>query len=81
MEGPAAGMIEDFESLASVVRREVVDELDHTSLNDRIENPTCERILLWIWARLAPQLAGLEELVLWETATSSAILRAAEMAP
>lgn len=77
-QGPATGMIEDFESVEEVVRAEVIDSLDHTSLNDRIENPTCERIILWIWERLAPKFEGLEELVLWETATSCAVLRAGE---
>lgn len=73
--GPARGMIVDFDDLKMQVRREVVNALDHTSLNDTIENPTCERIALWIWERLAPVLPGLEELVLWETRTSCAILR------
>lgn len=68
-------MIVDFDDLKMQVRREVVNALDHTSLNDTIENPTCERIALWIWERLAPVLPGLEELVLWETRTSCAILR------
>ncbi|MDQ2663299.1 MAG: 6-carboxytetrahydropterin synthase QueD [Candidatus Eremiobacteraeota bacterium] len=73
--GPARGMVVDFDDLKVQVRREVVDALDHTSLNDTIENPTCERVALWIWERLAPVLPGLEELVLWETRTSCAILR------
>ena len=32
------------------------------------DNPTVERILLWAWRRLDGTLAGLDELVLWETA-------------
>lgn len=74
-DGPARGMIVDFDVIASVVRREVIDVLDHTSLNEPIENPTCERIISWIWERLRPVLPGLDELVLWETATSCAMLR------
>ena len=73
--GPACGMIEDFDVIAALVNREVIDVLDHTSLNDHIENPTCERIVAWVWEHLAPVLAGLDELVLWETATSCATLR------
>ena len=76
--GPAAGMIEDFDTLRTLVHREVIDRLDHTSLNDQIENPTCERIVSWIWDRLRPVLSGLDELVLWETATSCAVLRASD---
>ena len=45
-----------------IVRDEVVDELDHRKLNDVIENPTAERIVLWIWKRLEGPLRGLDEL-------------------
>jgi 6-pyruvoyltetrahydropterin/6-carboxytetrahydropterin synthase len=68
-------MIEDFDHVREVVHREILDVLDHVSLNDVIENPTCERIGAWIWERLLPALPGLDELVLWETATSCAVLR------
>ena len=74
-DGPARGMIEDFDDIKRVVRQEVVDTLDHQTLNDFIDNPTAERIVLWIWGRLQPALAGLDELVLWETANSCAVLR------
>jgi 6-pyruvoyltetrahydropterin/6-carboxytetrahydropterin synthase len=74
-DGPARGMIEDFDVVREVVHREILDALDHTSLNDTIENPTCERIVAWIWERLRQVLPGLDELVLWETATSCAVLR------
>lgn len=77
-EGPARGMIEDFDHVRAVVHRTILDVLDHTSLNDTIENPTCEHIIAWIWERLLPELPGLDELVLWETATSCAVLRASD---
>lgn len=73
--GPASGMVVDFDELARIVRATIVDKLDHTHLNDTIENPTSENIVVWIWRRLAPQLPGLAELTLWETATACAILR------
>ncbi len=72
-QGSSRGMIMDFDVLAEAVR-DVIEALDHSSLNDRIENPTCERIAAWIWERLEPVVAGLDELVLWETATSCAVL-------
>jgi 6-pyruvoyltetrahydropterin/6-carboxytetrahydropterin synthase len=75
-EGPAAGMVIDFDELARVVRATVIDKLDHSHLNDTIENPTSENIVVWIWRRLAPQLSGLTELILWETSNACAILRA-----
>jgi 6-pyruvoyltetrahydropterin/6-carboxytetrahydropterin synthase len=74
-EGAARGMIEDFDVLKAIVDRHVIDALDHTSLNDTIENPTCELIVMWIWKRLHPVLPALDELVLWETDTARAILR------
>jgi len=74
-DGPARGMIEDFDVLAATVRRSVIDTLDHSSLNDTLENPTCERLIAWIWERLNGELEGLDELVLWETPASCAVLR------
>lgn len=75
IDGPAAGMIVDFDTLSKVVKAEVIGEVDHRSLNELIPNPTAENIVRWIWQRLAPEFPQLAELVLWETVTSSAILR------
>lgn len=77
-EGPAAGMVMDFDEVARVVREHVIDQLDHRSLNDVLDNPTSELIVQWVWERLAPHLKGLAELVLWETPTACAIMRASE---
>ena len=74
-EGAARGMILDFDEIKRIVREHAVDALDHQTLNDFIENPTAERIVHWIWKRLEPALEGLDELVLWETANSCAVLR------
>ena len=79
VDGAARGMIEDFDVIKKIVKREIIDELDHQSLNDVMENPTCEQIILWIWQRLQPVLTGLDELVLWETQTSCALLRAGDI--
>ena len=78
--GSESGMVMDFAELEAIVTPEVIDRLDHRHLNDVVENPTCERILLWIAAALAPRLPGLDELVLWETASACAVLRADELA-
>jgi 6-pyruvoyltetrahydropterin/6-carboxytetrahydropterin synthase len=74
-DGPARGMIEDFDVLKRVVRTHVVDVLDHQNLNEFIDNPTAEHIAMWIWRRLEDQVSGLDEIVLWETSTSCAVLR------
>ena len=73
--GAATGMVADFESITSVVGREIVDRLDHSTLNEFVENPTAENVLLWIHSRIAPALPQLDELVLWETPTACAVLR------
>ena len=73
--GPAVGMVIDFDEIDKIVKSSVIDQLDHASLNEFMENPTSENIIAWIWQRLEPALSGLSELVLWETATACAVLR------
>lgn len=72
--GPATGMVLDFDVLAKIVRASVIDVLDHRSLNEVLDNPTCENTLAWVWRALAPALPQLEELTLWETATACAVM-------
>lgn len=74
-------MIADFDTIKHVVRTEAIDVLDHQNLNDFLENPTAEQIVMWIWRRLDPHLKELDELVLWETATSCAVLRRSDFGP
>ncbi len=69
-------MVVDFDELSAVVRPVVVERLDHSSLNDAMPNPTAEHIALWIWNELAEQLSGLVEIVVWETPTARAVVRA-----
>jgi len=73
--GPAAGMVEDFEVVSRVVEAAVIDALDHRSLNELMDNPTAENILVWIWARLAQELPQLAELTLWETPRACAVMK------
>jgi 6-pyruvoyltetrahydropterin/6-carboxytetrahydropterin synthase len=80
-EGPARGMIEDFDVIKRIVREHAVDVLDHQNLNDMIENPTAEQIAMWIWRRLEEQFSGLDEIVLWETPTSCAVIRRSDFGP
>jgi 6-pyruvoyltetrahydropterin/6-carboxytetrahydropterin synthase len=59
------GMVVDFVKLKEIVDTNVLEKLDHQSLNDLFENPTAEHILEWI----AQQLKGLLPLYslrLWE---------------
>jgi len=76
---PDTGMVIDFVYLKNLVNGEVINKLDHTLLNDTLENPTCENLLDLIWKRLSPmggwtQKIKLERLRLWETPDSFAEL-------
>jgi 6-pyruvoyltetrahydropterin/6-carboxytetrahydropterin synthase len=73
-DGPAAGMVEDFEVVSRVVKAAVIAELDHRSLNELIENPTAENIVRWVWGRLSADLPLLTELTLWETRKACVVL-------
>lgn len=68
------GMILDFGELQKIVQSNVLNLLDHSYLNDLIEQTTAENIIRWIWEKLEIPLKGenyrLYELVLWETDTS-----------
>jgi 6-pyruvoyltetrahydropterin/6-carboxytetrahydropterin synthase len=54
------------------------EQLDHHMLNEIVglENPTAERLAQWIWERLAPELSGLSEITVWETADAGCRVRA-----
>jgi 6-pyruvoyltetrahydropterin/6-carboxytetrahydropterin synthase len=78
--GPARGMIEDFDRIERIVKERILDAIDHRNLNDFVDNPTVENVLLWIWQRLEAALVRLDELVLWETPTACAVLRRSDLA-
>ena len=78
VERPVAedtGMAIDFTDLKRIVRREVVDPLDHTYVNDRIDNPTAEVMAEWMWNALREPLPGLAEVELWETRSCAVVYR------
>ena len=52
-------------------------QLDHRCLNDieGLENPTSEVLAAWLWARLAPALPQLAEIVVQETCTARCVYR------
>ena len=78
VEGPVdaeTGMVLDFEGLSRIVREQVLQKLDHHFLNDLIPLPTSENISAWIWEQLKPELPGLCQLELFETADNCVIHR------
>lgn len=72
---PYTGILVDFGDLEQVVQDAVLERCDHHTLNDFIENPTAENIVVWMWEQLAPKLPGLAELRLWETKDCSVVYR------
>ena len=72
---PASGMVMDFADLKRIVRREVIDPLDHKCVNDVMENPTAEMISVWLWERLLGSLPGLVEIELHETDDCAVVYR------
>jgi 6-pyruvoyltetrahydropterin/6-carboxytetrahydropterin synthase len=69
--GAESGWIMDFADLKAAFQP-LYEQLDHQYLNDidGLDNPTSERLALWIWARLKPGLPLLTAVVVHETCTS-----------
>ena len=72
---PGTGMAIDFSDLKAIVRREVIDRLDHAHVNTLIDNPTAEVMAAWIWQKLLDPLPGLVEVELWETRSCAVVYR------
>lgn len=55
----------------------LLEKLDHGYLNDieGLESPTIELMAAWFWKRLAPDLPGLSEIVIFETPTARCVFR------
>lgn len=60
------GMVMDFKIMKDRVKSNVIDKLDHTHLNDTLENPSAENLLVWIWDKLKEHLP-LKKLTIYET--------------
>ena len=73
------GMVMDFGDLKNIVNEKIINILDHSKLNDTLENPTAENILVWIWDQIDGELKSggtnlLQELTLWESTDSKATI-------
>lgn len=69
------GLAIDFAELKRIVHAEVLDPLDHADLNERFPTPSAERIVIWIWDRLAAAGLTLHEIELRETDACSVLYR------
>ena len=69
--GADSGWVMDFAEIKAAFRP-LYERLDHQYLNEieGLDNPTSERLAIWIWERLKPALPGLSEVVVHETCTS-----------
>jgi 6-pyruvoyltetrahydropterin/6-carboxytetrahydropterin synthase len=50
----ANDMLIDFIILKRIVKKHVLEKLDHHDLNQIFDNPTTEKVALWIWEQLEP---------------------------
>ena len=66
-----SGMVVDFRTIEDVVKDKVMPQVDHRMLNDFMENPTAEHLVVWIWKKLKADLPGLCRLTLHEQPGSS----------
>ena len=66
------GLLIDFLDIKKVVTEKILDKLDHSNLNDTIEQPTAENIAIWAWDRLkdAFKKAELYEIKIFESKDS-----------
>lgn len=79
---PRLGWVMDFADVKAAVKP-IIHQLDHYYLNEieGLENPTSERLAMWIWDRLVPTLPTLSEVVVHETCTSGCRYRGPGAAP
>ena len=76
-EGPLVEHLEwvvDFAVVKNVINP-IINQVDHKLINDieGLENPTCERLAVWLWNKIKPQMPQLAEIKLNETPTSGVV--------
>lgn len=73
---PHIGWVMDFSDVKRVIDP-IVKSIDHKMLNDieGLENPTCERIAVWLWNKIKPDLPLLSKIELHETPTSGVVYK------
>lgn len=61
------GMVMDFKIINKLVEEKVIDKLDHTHLNDSLDNPSAENLAVYIWEKLKSDLPSLKKVTVFET--------------
>jgi 6-pyruvoyltetrahydropterin/6-carboxytetrahydropterin synthase len=56
-QGPQTGMLVDYARISAVVKPFIEEKLDHHYLNETtgLEDPTSEKLAIWIYQQLAPK--------------------------
>ena len=79
---PETGMVIDLKTLKDIVRRQVIDRVDHMNLNEDVDFlrgviPTAENLARSFWQQLAPAIpeGTLYEIALQETEKNSVVYR------
>lgn len=69
---PHLGWVMDYADIKAAFAP-LFEQLDHQCLNEvpGLENPTSERLAMWIWERLRPGLPALSRVEVHETCTSA----------
>ena len=60
------GMVVDYKEIKKIVQEKIIEKIDHTNLNDLIENPSSENLCIWIWENLKDEIP-LSKITLFET--------------
>ncbi|MEN9448565.1 MAG: hypothetical protein RJA25_1855 [Bacteroidota bacterium] len=73
---PEIGWVMDFTDIKDVFTP-ILNQLDHSMLNniEGLENPTCEKLAVWIWDKMKPLLPLLSKIEVNETTSSGCIYR------
>jgi 6-pyruvoyltetrahydropterin/6-carboxytetrahydropterin synthase len=73
---PKLGWVQDFADIGRAFQP-LFEQLDHRYLNEipGLENPTSENLARWIWARLKPDLPGLNQVLVRETCNAGCVYR------
>lgn len=68
------GVVIDFDYLSDVVWTKILEPLDHSLLNDHLDNPTAERLGIYVLRKADATGLKLSEVRVWETAKSLAVV-------
>jgi 6-pyruvoyltetrahydropterin/6-carboxytetrahydropterin synthase len=60
------GIVKDFKLIKEIYQKKIHVKLDHSHLNNLIDNPSVENIAIWIWQQLKNHLP-LKSITIYET--------------